>query len=723
MNKFLVFKGSKRIGFTLIISFVLLAGTIVATLTQGQKQQEAIDWRRHSDNVIKNAQSLMIDLSSLQKYYVRNKYFDIENDPKIFEKKEQIEKLVKDLTSQVSDNSITQSKIIEIEKELQAYFSYIIKKIESKGEDDLNQSIFISDEFIVRINTKMRDFIDLERELLMVREQTANELFTQNQRISITSILLSFIILVIVITFLRKNIVSMAKNEVKLFAENLKSREEADIKTTFLANMSHEIRTPMNGIIGISGLLLGEKLTETQRGYAQVIREAALNLLTLLNNILDYSKIEAGKIAIEEVNFEFHSLVQSVHSVFQFEAKEKDLELNFNIDPKIPTHLKGDSLRLRQILTNLVGNALKFTHKGFVTTTISLISESETDSDILLKFEVQDTGRGIDKGQQDNLFKKFYQTDATTTREYGGTGLGLALCKEFVELLGGAIGVESKLNKGTTFWFEIPFRRGEASPFTKKSDQIICLEEGIVEVKILIAEDNLINQKVFQSMLKTVGLKCEIVDNGAQAVERVKKGDVDIILMDCHMPIMDGFEASQKIRELEAPMNATPIIAITANAMKGDREKCLSHGMNDYLPKPIIFEDLIQKINEYAKITIEKKKSDTELADDYLSRWQELLSIGGEAFLEDVFKTFLDDVPAKVANIKKFFEVSAEHTEVKAVAHSLKSDFRNLGFKEAGNLLQSIEDNDGFLVEKNLTALEAFATEAIEKINNYKAGI
>lgn len=723
MNDFLELKGSKRLITTLVLSFVLLAGTIIATLTEGQKQQEAIQWRRHSDNVIKNAQNLMIELSSHQKHYVRNKYFEIDNDPKIFEKKALIEKLVEELSLQVADSEIPHLKVGDIQKNLQDYFAYILQHLELEDENDLNQSIFISDEYVLDINMKIREFVDLERDILSQRERRANALFYQNQMISSASIFLAFIILGLVIYFLRKNLVARARNEVKLSAESLKNREEADMKSTFLANMSHEIRTPMNGIIGLSGLLLGEKLTETQRGYVQLIRESGLNMLALLNNILDYSKIEAGKIALEEANFEFHSLVQSVHSVFQFEAREKEIDLTFTIDSKIPSHLRGDSLRLRQILTNLIGNALKFTHKGSVSTVIHIVQDRESERDLVLRFEIRDTGMGIDRSQVHLLFHKFYQTDATTTREFGGTGLGLALCKEFVELMGGEIGVESQKNKGTTFWFEIPLRKGEASPFTQKSDQIVCLDEAIVKVKILIAEDNLINQKVFFSMLNTVGLNCEIVDNGALAVERVKKGDIDLVLMDCHMPIMDGFEASQKIRNLSSPFNEIPIIAITANAMKGDREKCLSYGMSDYLPKPIVFEELIQKINEYAKINIEKKNAETPEAVDYLSRWEELLSIGGEGFLSEVFQAFLVDVPFKVEQIQKMFEDSADHVEVKGVVHSLKSDFRNLGFKEAGNLLQSIEDNDGFLVEQNLSAIKLYAQEAIEKIEAYQKGI
>lgn len=714
-NMITAFKGSKRLIATMLVSFILLSATIIVILTQIHEQQEAIRWRRHSDQVIKTAQSLLIELSLVQKSYVRLRFFNQGQSEQFKLQQLGVSAYAESLKSLVLDNEQIALLIDEVQRQISDYLLYLQRDIHNSIDE--NENVEVSDLMIDVLYKEIIGLIELERNLLVEREEIANSLFKKNQYVGIFSVLLSFIILAIAIYFLRKNIIHRVQSEKKLSDENIKNKEVADIKTTFLANMSHEIRTPMNGILGLSGLLLREPLSETQMNYAQLIRESALNMLTLLNNILDFSKLEVGKIFLEKSEFEFLSLMQSVRSSFEFEAKEKGLELRLNLIDEIPNHLRGDSLRLRQILTNFIGNALKFTEKGMVE--IKVLRIFSDDKCVKLRFEIIDTGTGMTLDQQAGLFEKFYQADSTTTRQYGGSGLGLALCKEFVELMGGEIGVKSQPGSGSNFWFEITFDLGVPSPFKVKETEFFCFDEKLKHLRILIAEDNLINQKVFSSMLKTAGLDCEIVDNGALAVEKIKEGKFHLVLMDCHMPVMDGFEASRRIRELEKPQSEIPIIAITANAMKGDREKCLINGMTDYLPKPIIFDDLLKKINEYANVSTVLIKEVDYRPTGHLLRWQELTSIGGAEFLEEILKTFQKEVPAKIEHLINLIEDNSSGEEISEIAHSLKSDFNNLGFVDAGTYLQTVENLNIDPSLKVKDVLPFYCDEALRIIENY----
>ncbi|MFH2060005.1 MAG: response regulator [Pseudomonadota bacterium] len=365
-------------------------------------------------------------------------------------------------------------------------------------------------------------------------------------------------------------------------------------KSAFLANMSHEIRTSMNGILGMAQLLQDSNPTQEQIEYIKTISSSSQVLLALINDILDLSKIEAGKIDLEFIDFSIEHIFLDIKNLLTSNICEKMIEIDFSIDQNLPIFLKGDPTRLRQILLNIAGNAVKFTEKGLVKVLASV--QKRERSRVLILFEVQDSGIGISKHRQDNLFKPFSQTDISTTRKYGGTGLGLSISKQLVEMMGGNIGVESEEGNGAKFWFTLPLEYGNEH-FVK----IIQKESAGGEerpLNILVAEDNLINQKVLKKMLNKMGHTVCIAPNGLKAVQIVREQTFDLILMDGSMPEMDGFEATKLIR---SSGNCIPIIAVTAHAMHGDRQDFIDAGMDDYISKPIdveMLKEAIQRVME-----------------------------------------------------------------------------------------------------------------------------
>ena len=375
-------------------------------------------------------------------------------------------------------------------------------------------------------------------------------------------------------------------------------------KSEFLANMSHEIRTPLNGMIGSVELLKTTPLDSQQCHYATLASTSGEILLALINDILDFSKIEAGKLAIETVEFDLGRLLNDLGAVLEIRAAQKNLRFSCAAAPEVPLRLQGDPGRLRQVLLNLAGNAVKFTEAGAVGISVARVTTTATVAQ--LRFSVRDTGMGIAPEKVGPLFQKFTQADASTTRKFGGTGLGLAISKQLIELMGGQIGVNSQLGAGSEFWFtlNLPLQQGPGSgpaaapiPTTK-----LTLLPGQKSARVLVAEDNFINQEIILAVLGLLGLAPDLVGDGMKAVQAAAANRYDLILMDMQMPELDGYEATQRIRAAETGRNRLPIIAMTANAIVGDREKCLDSGMDEYLSKPIDTAALVGVLRQHLPV-------------------------------------------------------------------------------------------------------------------------
>lgn len=616
----------------------------------------------------------------------------IDNDTKIvyinsywaslFNKKneELINEKLTDLLSE-SQQKTVKNILAELNSTTNNYLSDI--ELEIYNADNQHITLLIN-AIVIQDNVLDYDFIALtainitERKKAHVLIQKQNELL-QNQR-----------------NMAIKQKEKILKNNQDLQLANQKIKETTKLKDLFFANMSHEIRTPLNGINGYINLLYNMELSAKAQTYIKNIKISSKNLMLLIDDILDISKIEAGKLKFENTDFNFKELWQQILDTTNFKATEKNIQLKSSFAPDIPEYLKGDAFRLNQIISNLLSNALKFTNKNGLIS-VAVFKLAEDDKTIKLKFVVSDTGIGIPDEKLNHIFNDYIQADLHIKRQYGGTGLGLSIVKKLVDLQKGTIKVKSKLNKGSTFEIELLFEKTAGEAINSPNKSIKTTENELKNLKILLVEDNAINREIVIEILKTLNMNI-IVDsaiNGKIAIEKYEKNDYDLIIMDIQMPEIDGFQTTEYIRTMSEPKNKIAILGMSAHALQAERQKCFDVGMDDYLAKPFEPKDLFEKLKKLKNLPLNISKPKQQLIQEKSYQHINLSNLPKSYFkktknLLKILTMCQINIPKDIAQIKESIE-KQNWKEVSDIAHSLKNLMYYLGLNQLRENLEYIE--------------------------------
>ncbi len=491
------------------------------------------------------------------------------------------------------------------------------------------------------------------------------------------------------------------------------AEKASQTKSKFIASLNHELRTPLNGVMGMANLLMDTQLDERQRQYVETILTSTNMLLTLVNDVLDVSKIASGKLEIEKVEFNLITILSNTQNILKSLTVSKGLDFSYEVASDVPVNLIGDQVRLQQILVNLINNAIKFTDQGYVKVLVQLNS---TDSDhVVLHFRVSDTGIGIPAEVIPKLFQDFTQASASTVRTYGGTGLGLSICKKLVALMGGDIGVQSSMDKGSTFWFTLPFPTAAAVSENTLLDQNVNLSH----LNVLVAEDNIINQQVIQGILQNLGQTVTIAKNGVDALAQLEQDKFDLIFMDINMPEMDGIVATQKIRALD-DKKELPVVAFTADTMTTSKQEFMDMGFTDVASKPIIKQEIIDILTRYSSA---KPTATLELADlpaidhGYI---KSLLNQLGSESIKNLLQIYKIDAGELIGMIEQEQDVQKTHN----LAHTLAGMSENLGIKEVGKTARSImvkTKQDNIRPEDLVSELKVNFANSLDNIDSFVA--